>query len=250
MTPSFLKNVLFFLLFLNYSRSNAGGNAVGNGGDALSLQFRGMIHSLLSAPLSANTPIHITKILKQMSSSLSDLKVETTSNLFLGSREVDFINYPIEKKIVISRTRWPFFETQSFNIQSQLVMHEILGANGYNDNDYSLSILIMSFVKIKTWDKPIQSIGKVVPLVYIISANQKRVIFSFHDSPDSDFILQCSIDNFEFSDCPPHFVVYEKNEFETKTVLFRYRSRSSNETSPEIDFVWFDYNINDQLRSQ
>ncbi len=107
------------------------GSVVGNGGDGIAIEFRILARviseNLRSMPISPGFDVEAFAVL------VESAIVQTEDQLFLADVEVDAINYPALKKIVISRKRWPS-TNRSVSSSVVLVFHELLGLMGIHDD--------------------------------------------------------------------------------------------------------------------
>lgn len=116
---------------------------VGNGGDSIAAEFVEMADDTLlqlaklkgfgeQLPLSADQ-------YKGLASAIGSIVVFTQERAVLtNGAEVDAINYPIERKIVLSRARWSGLV---YNLKSlkTIVLHEYLTLAGVDDKSYQVS---------------------------------------------------------------------------------------------------------------
>lgn len=69
------------------------------------------------------------------------VQLESRDRLFLEKREVDAINYPVEKRIEVSAARWNGNKKSGISRLS-LVAHEYMGILGIDDENYKVSYQI------------------------------------------------------------------------------------------------------------
>lgn len=126
---------LFLILVIGFLSqfSFAQGSVVGNGGDGIAIEFqnlaRGISQNLESSPSDAGFSV---KIFAQLT---REAEIRTENRLFLRDREVDAINYPTLKRIVISRSRW-LITSRSVPAMVSLVFHEILGLMNIQNDEF------------------------------------------------------------------------------------------------------------------
>lgn len=144
-----MKSITLFLLIILsvFSTTAIAGDGVGNGGDSIASEFI----------LTAKDALRILKGKSEVKKYLDVDKFEiailntkissTDDSLILNDIEVDAINYPEQKRIKINRSRWLDLRSSSRTVSRfNLVMHEYLGIMKIEDNQYSLSQLIVGIM--------------------------------------------------------------------------------------------------------
>lgn len=157
------------LLSLN---SHAGGGIVGNGGDAYSAEFvltaRLSLKILKERDLSGVREFDIDKFAGVIEST----EIHSDSTLVLNGHEVDAINYPSQKLIMINRSRWSQIRGENGTVaRFNLVLHEYLGIMRADDSTYAISaelIKLMSPAKFSTdgWWNPMNPTNNIDVHVY------------------------------------------------------------------------------------
>ena len=115
------------------------GGISGGGGDGYAIQFVEVARMIQTAlGINADSAINATA-LKQ---AILETKVESTDEaLEIGGKNKDAINYPAEKRIIVSRQGWSLL---GGNQKRTLVLHEYLGILRIDDSDYQISTRIIS----------------------------------------------------------------------------------------------------------
>lgn len=113
------------------------GYETGNGGDAFAIEFE-MTARDLAQRLYKN-PQDVVDVDK-FSGAISTSEVHSEDHLFLNGAEVDAINYPAQRKIQLSRTRWnQIRDAEGTRTRLTLVLHEYLGIMNIDDTQYRVS---------------------------------------------------------------------------------------------------------------
>lgn len=128
------------LVFLASASSFAkGGNSVGNGGGATALQFtataRKAVRLLMAMPLDAETKKQVLAIER----AIKTTRVGSARIVMLDGLEVDALNQPLKKRIIVSRTGWQRLKTQTAATRIGFALHEYAWVSGLDDGDYSIS---------------------------------------------------------------------------------------------------------------
>jgi hypothetical protein len=128
------------LIFLSALPALAlGGVTVGNGGDSVAQEFtqfgQDAVNYFSYAESMTLSPQQQTAFKVAVESTL----VQTQDQLFLNGAEVDAINYPSEKRIEVSRSRWAQNIDSTGNKHFLLAVHEYLWISGVDDSDYKIS---------------------------------------------------------------------------------------------------------------
>jgi hypothetical protein len=110
------------------------------GGDAYSLEFSLLGHQAVETVRSAKIEEINTE---DFSSAVLNSRVVSEDKLYLNGEEVDAINYPSQKKIEMSRTRWDQLEGNR-DRKLKLVIHEYLSVMGLSDANYALTEKVIS----------------------------------------------------------------------------------------------------------
>jgi hypothetical protein len=116
----------------------AGIRDVGNGGDAIALEF-----TTLARQVSKDIKIEAQHLFPEFSaedleSVIESTKVASVDKTILNGVEKDAINYPRLKLIEVSRSRWKSRSVSTEKLRA-LVLHEYLGIMNINDADYKIS---------------------------------------------------------------------------------------------------------------
>lgn len=160
------KKIILFVFFsyaaASPSSSKPEGNSVQNAGDVVAMQFVTLARSVFTnLDLSKFDP-ELRKPLQRIQNSLDDIKVHSEERIYLdesqidgsveieerfeinGKVEVDAINYPGRKLIVLNGPRWVDRRFSSFTSKLGFITHEYLGVLGFNDHQYRISSRILS----------------------------------------------------------------------------------------------------------
>lgn len=129
---------IIILAFL-FSLTSWAGNDVENGGDAVAFEFtmtaRLAVENLKKEKLNPE----LKNLVDKISLGIQSVQVASLPFLQLQDREVDAINYPLQKRILVSRSRWKVAKVTAVEARIGLVLHEYLGVSHIDDNDYALS---------------------------------------------------------------------------------------------------------------
>jgi len=123
--------VLFFLLSAQAAHA---GNELGNGGDLVAQEFIAAGRKLVQE-LKAKPDPRIPDVDK-LAEAVETVKVSTAETLTLHGNEVDAINFPNERHIDVSRSRWRDYGSGK---RASLVLHEYLGVLNVDDKQYEIS---------------------------------------------------------------------------------------------------------------
>lgn len=132
-----MKKMFFLSLILTLvaaASAFAGGNELGNGGDLVAQEFVAAGKKLVEE-LKAKPDARIPDLSK-FEEIVNTAKVSTAESLTLHGNEVDAINYPEEKHIDVSRSRWREYGPGK---RASLVLHEYLGLAKVEDKQYEIS---------------------------------------------------------------------------------------------------------------
>ena len=115
------------------------GGISGGGGDGYAIQFVQVARMIQTAlGVSADSAVDAAALKR----AILETKVESTDqNLELDGKNKDAINYPAEKRITMSRSRWG---SLSGTQKRTLVLHEYLGILRIDDSNYQISARIIS----------------------------------------------------------------------------------------------------------
>ena len=140
--------LVFSSLALAFQKPLRGGNSVGNGGDAMAAEFvqtaRTALHYL---DLKTSSQANLSFIIQSLARGLNETQVNSNDQLFLRGDEVDAINFPELKKIVLSRKRWETYREKGLSVRSRLALHEYLGVIGLNDSHYQISSQLIESIR-------------------------------------------------------------------------------------------------------
>ncbi|OFZ53016.1 MAG: hypothetical protein A2428_17910 [Bdellovibrionales bacterium RIFOXYC1_FULL_54_43] len=126
------------LLLLNFSYA---GGIVAGGGDTAGQEFTSLGQSVsrfLFQLDPANAPVDP----KEFANAVTTTIVRSDEHAMLGKtwykrgQEVDAINFPVERRILINRSRW---KQNNDEQKLSLAMHEYLGILGLDDKNYQIS---------------------------------------------------------------------------------------------------------------
>lgn len=140
-----MKNLLVIFLVCLASYNSYADKDRG-GGDSLELEFKGLGLSIaeqlrLMPSQDAIAAINPSKLYDTVKSVRI---VSSPTPLFLDGQERDAINYPLLKKIEVSKERW---EKLTEEQKRGLVLHENLGILGLQDENYELSSRFFAALK-------------------------------------------------------------------------------------------------------
>jgi hypothetical protein len=139
---------IIFMLSFQVIAQTSDGIGHGGGGDQYALEF--VTYGTAIAGLLKNTQAakHFPEIdIVKFEKALSKTRVETVEQLFLGSVEVDAINYPDSNLIQLNRKRWAMLQEQDPSRFYALVLHEYLGILRIDDSNYILSSSFNNWIK-------------------------------------------------------------------------------------------------------
>ena len=128
-----------FLLALFFSLTTLAGNDVENGGDPVAFEFTTSARLVMGNLKKSKLNPELTSLVRIISKSLEITKVNSLPHLFLKNAEVDAINFPVKKQILISRSRWKIAKIVSIESRMGFLLHEYLGVSGIDDGNYRLS---------------------------------------------------------------------------------------------------------------
>ncbi len=137
-------NLLHIFLLVTFSSTSArAGNEFGNPGDSVAMAFtqagfRAANFLIRNPSLAAAQNIDAAVFLKKVQSTA----VTSKETLTLNGVEVDAINYPMEARIEVSRTRWKLTQ-QDPDLALKLALHEYLWILGRNDTQYQVSLPLL-----------------------------------------------------------------------------------------------------------
>lgn len=133
-----------FLSFISQNVYAGGGNSVNNGGDIVALEFTQTARLAISNLKTNNLNSENKKIIARLQTMLSVVQVNSAENLILNGHPVDAINNPLKKTILIDRSGWQLIKKSTTQSRLSFVLHEFLGASGYEDQRYQLSQQLIS----------------------------------------------------------------------------------------------------------
>ncbi len=117
------------------SMSFARGTATSGGGDSVAAEFTSVGYQVVA--ILRTNPIENVDV-NVIDRAVRTTLVETKDRLRLDDREVDAINFPAKKRILLSRDRW---SKARMDLKSRIVLafHEYLAIAGISDKNYELS---------------------------------------------------------------------------------------------------------------
>ncbi len=123
---------------------------LGNGGDAILQEFnlRGLqLAAYFRSEAAAGNSYGIDPV--QFLAVVKQTRLTAKDHLFLRGQEVDAINYPAEKRIEVSRTRWHATagRLDAYFMQRRIALHEYLWIYGVNDDGYAISNPIIEAIE-------------------------------------------------------------------------------------------------------
>lgn len=117
---------------------------VGNGGDAVVLEFKNLARQV-SRDISLNADYLFPEFtVEQLDQAIESTKVVSATKTVLRGVEKDAINYPASKLIKVSRSRWKLNSDSIESLQA-LVLHEYLGIMGVEDSHFKISGRLLSY---------------------------------------------------------------------------------------------------------
>ncbi len=122
------------LILLLLSTPGFAGNELGNGGDLVAQEFIAAGRKLVQE-LRAKPDPRIPDV-EKLAKMVETVKVSTAETLTLHGNEVDAINFPEERHIDVSRSRWRDYGAGK---RASLVLHEYLGVLNVDDKQYEIS---------------------------------------------------------------------------------------------------------------
>lgn len=135
------RNIVLFFVFCALSSASIAhaGNFVGNGGDASAMEFTWMARiatrRLETAKLSPDQKLHLTRL----KDAIDHTRVVCKTKLHLDGEQVDAINYPDKRLIVIRRAGWAQMKRNTSTTRFGFVLHEYLGVSAVGDPHYETS---------------------------------------------------------------------------------------------------------------
>ncbi len=143
------KFIVLFVFCIAHQSFAAGGGESGGGGDAVVADFISYAKPALEDALSTATTFQFEGQIIQIQELIELLKTanigSTNDDLKVGSRSVDAKNWPDDKKILISRSRWnelmPIYKRR-------LSIHELVSLNRKDDSNYAISDLVAAQAKL------------------------------------------------------------------------------------------------------
>lgn len=134
-----MKSFAFAFCIVIWNGASAGGGEVGNGGDAVVQEFQFLGKETVKLIPHLRTTALTYNEVKQLKGAIEGATVESKEQLFLNGIEVDAINYPSQKKIEISRSRWREPGNANRERRWALAVHEYLWLAGVDDTSYKVS---------------------------------------------------------------------------------------------------------------
>jgi len=139
-----MKKFIFISLMIFTQISFAQIDRKGNGGDAVSLEFKAMGQAVTDAIIDKGIVFTSGVSVKTLQDTIRRADVRSVSTeLYLDGVRKDAINYPYENRIDISLTQWSYMTEK---VKYQLVIHEALGLLSINDADYARSNSLINAV--------------------------------------------------------------------------------------------------------
>lgn len=135
-----MKKLGLGLMVLAAATSAHAGREGGNGGDGFAMSFKAIGFDISRHLKSEGLSVVDGLRTSDFEIALKTASVDTTAaELFLNGVRKDAINYPLQHKIVVNIPRW---ERLSNEAQRQLVIHEVMGLLGINDQAYEKSYYV------------------------------------------------------------------------------------------------------------
>jgi hypothetical protein len=144
-----VKRKIYFLIatfFISFS-AKAGGDSLGNGGSLVASDVVTLMRSTLQEVGASSLTEDQKKILALVQTNVDVVTVKVEDSLTLNGVEVDAINYPEQKLILFSQSRWQLNPNPQSRSTQRLILHEYLGVSGLNDATYALSIPLIQVLQ-------------------------------------------------------------------------------------------------------
>lgn len=137
-----MKTLYIHWIFLIFSASfSKAGNFVGNGGDVVSAEFISVaVNSLNRIGKCGGVDADQKLVIESLKNVVRTASVYSENTVSLKNHEVDAVNFPSNKIIVVNRTRWSQFSELE---KVLLVIHEYLWLTGRDDSDYKYSFRLI-----------------------------------------------------------------------------------------------------------
>ncbi len=116
------------------------GRETGNGGDAIAIEFKTTALQVVAAINAGQTPMFPEVSTRLLQTAIGETKLTVKDHVFVNGAEKDAANYPAQKLIEISRTRW----LSDSSRKQALVFHEYLGIMGVDDSNYAISSRLLN----------------------------------------------------------------------------------------------------------
>lgn len=172
----------FFCFIILIANSWAGVKEVGNGGDAVAMEFRSIGQTIVKQ-------LKLSKIEDYKGLNISNLDliinlalIETTNKeLRIGKNRKDAFNYPASRRILINAKNW---NNLSLENKRQLIIHESMGLLKVLDvnNEVSIGLEKMASTKIKNCSFLKLVDNEITDLKKINVENNDTQISFAHDS--------------------------------------------------------------------
>lgn len=174
-----------------YSFVTFAGGETGNGGDSIAIEFSSIAYTTLAMIQSNNNLFPEFKAV-DLRQAIFQTELVTIDRLYLNGVEKDAINYPLGKKIEISRIRWNECGNDYVR-KSSLVFHEYLGIMGVDDSGYNISERLFSSISVLklelggNYGSTLQECG-----IRIVAKYFNNVYVELIDNPLSGFLCNLS----------------------------------------------------------
>lgn len=191
---------LLFTLIVSFNSAFAGWEN-GNAGDTVAAEFimtaRHAVERMKLLPHSELTELDLDKL----SGAILNTKVHSREQLFLRGYEVDAINDPESRQIVVNRSRWKLLRvpTETAN-RLMLVIHEYLYIIGIDDNQFRVSGRLVPLMQIKDfnpsrWWNPLNPMNRISLALEYTPADCRVEGLNFDLSQSEEFVTTTTSGN-------------------------------------------------------
>ncbi len=145
------RHILLFLITCVLTEHASAGQS-GNGGDGFASEFVNTAKLSIEILKKIDTTSVKQFDLDKFTGAVVNTAVQSEESLFLKNQEVDAINYPKEKLIKMSRSRWrELRESTKTTARFNLVIHEYLGIMKIDDSQYKVSNVLIKLMSVSNF---------------------------------------------------------------------------------------------------
>ena len=141
-----MKKLIVALFSILSASAFSGVRDIGNGGDAVVLEFKTYAAQVVKDIKNEAFQIFPEFTLVDLEYALERTEVVSVDKTILEGIEKDAINYPTRGLIEISRSRWQLKSNTPDQIRA-LVLHEYLGIMNIDDGDYKISQRLVEYYR-------------------------------------------------------------------------------------------------------